>query len=475
MVFITAGMGGGTGTGAAPVVAEIAREMGILTVGVVTKPFAFEGHRRMQQAENGIEELRCKADSLVIIPNEHLKRVTDKKITFANAFQIADEVLLQAVQSFSGLIQNTGFINLDFADVRTIMKDGGLAHIGIGRAEGHGKAVAAAQMAITSPLMETGIDSAQGILISIIGSNNISLEEVEQAASHIQNSVYPDANIIFGAAFDESMNDGIRVTVIATGFDKRAEIGENNNNIPETQPELAGKSDSARNADEFSLSDDSETDPHSPSIKNPEAQELTETADDYDQPLSSQAQWIESKPEYDESEYDDSEYDTRKNVDNDLLDKLLSIFSPGKGNRVSRNALRGIHSENTRHYGIDEYMDYREDAETFTGYMLRIIKERGLKEADVYNSVFMDRKLFNKIRNDLNYQPSKRTAMLLAIALRLNLAETQEFIGKAGYVISRSNKIDLIVEYFIQEGNYNILEINEMLHKFGLQLLLKCD
>ncbi len=220
MVFITAGMGGGTGTGAAPVVAEIARELGVLTVGVVTKPFGFEGARRMRAAEAGIEELRDKVDSLVIIPNERLKYATDQKITFANAFEIADDVLRQAVQSISDLIRDTGFINLDFADVTAIMKDAGLAHMGVGRAAGKNKAEEAARMAISSPLLETSIDGARGVLINVTGSMDIGLEEVEQAATLVQDAVHPDALTIFGAAFDENLDDEIRVTVIATGFDE---------------------------------------------------------------------------------------------------------------------------------------------------------------------------------------------------------------------------------------------------------------
>ena len=220
MVFITAGMGGGTGTGAAPVVAEIARELGVLTVGVVTKPFSFEGRRRMMQAEKGVEELRSRVDSLVIIPNERLKYATDQKITFANAFEIADDVLRQAVQSISDLIRDTGFINLDFADVTAIMKDAGLAHMGVGRAAGKNKAEEAARMAISSPLLETSINGAHGVLINVTGSMDIGLDEVEQAASLVQEAVHPDALTIFGATFDETLDDEIRVTVIATGFDK---------------------------------------------------------------------------------------------------------------------------------------------------------------------------------------------------------------------------------------------------------------
>ncbi len=218
MVFITAGMGGGTGTGAAPVVAEAAREQGVLTVGVVTKPFGFEGRRRMTQAEQGIEELRDKVDSLVIIPNDRLKYATDQKITFANAFAIADDVLRQAVVSISDLIRDTGFINLDFADVTAVMKDAGLAHMGVGRAAGKGKAEEAARMAISSPLLETSIQGARGVLINVTGSMDIGLEEVEQAACLVQEAVSPDALTIFGATFDENLDDEIRVTVIATGF-----------------------------------------------------------------------------------------------------------------------------------------------------------------------------------------------------------------------------------------------------------------
>ena len=223
MVFITAGMGGGTGTGAAPIVADIAKEQDILTVGVVTKPFRFEGSRRMKQAEGGIAELRNKVDSLVIIPNERLKLASDTKITMQNAFEIADDVLQQAVQSISDLIKNTGFINLDFADVSAVMKDAGRAHMGVGRAAGKDKAEAAAKMAISSPLLETSINGARGVLINVTGSMDIGLEEGETAANLVQEAAHPDANIIFGAAFDDSLEDELRVTVIATGFDEKDE------------------------------------------------------------------------------------------------------------------------------------------------------------------------------------------------------------------------------------------------------------
>ena len=219
MVFVTCGMGGGTGTGGAPIVSEVAREQGILTVGVVTKPFGFEGRRRMQQAEAGISQLMGRVDSLVIIPNDRLKHATDQKITFANAFEIADDVLRQAVESISDLIKNVGFINLDFADVTAVMKNAGLAHMGVGRAAGKGKAEEAARLAVSSPLLETSINGAKGVLVNVTGSMDIGLEEVETAANLVQQAANPDANIIFGATFDESLEDEIRVTVIATGFD----------------------------------------------------------------------------------------------------------------------------------------------------------------------------------------------------------------------------------------------------------------
>jgi cell division protein FtsZ len=226
MVFVTCGMGGGTGTGGSPIVADVAREMNILTVGVVTKPFGFEGNRRMRQAEAGIKELKDKVDSLVIIPNDRLKHATDQKITFANAFEIADDVLRQAVESISDLVKNVGFINLDFADVTSVMKDAGLAHMGVGRAAGANKAEEAAKMAISSPLLETSIVGARGVLVNVTGDMNIGLEEVEVAATLVQEAANPDANIIFGATFDESLEDEIRVTVIATGFDEKDVEGE---------------------------------------------------------------------------------------------------------------------------------------------------------------------------------------------------------------------------------------------------------
>ncbi len=220
MVFITAGMGGGTGTGAAPIIADLCKEAGILTVGVVTKPFKFEGARRMEQAESGITSLEDKVDSLVIIPNDRLKYVTDQKITFKNAFGIADDVLKQAVSSISDLV---GFsegilIHLDFADVTAIMKDAGHAHMGVGRASGKDKAEAAARIAVSSPLLETSIDGATRVLINVTGSSDLSLEEVETAANIVMEAANKDANIIFGSAVDDSMQDEMSVTVIAASF-----------------------------------------------------------------------------------------------------------------------------------------------------------------------------------------------------------------------------------------------------------------
>jgi len=222
MVFITAGMGGGTGTGAAPVIANLAKEMGILTVGIVTKPFDFEGKHRMLQAEEGIKELSEHVDSLVVIPNERLKYFSEQKITLANAFDAADDVLRQGVKSISELIKIPGFINLDFADVTAIMRDAGHAHMGVGRASGKDKAEQAANAAISSPLLETTIDGAHGVIISITSSPDIGLDEVEQASTFISNAAHPDANIIWGVAFDETLNDEMEITVIATGFGRDA-------------------------------------------------------------------------------------------------------------------------------------------------------------------------------------------------------------------------------------------------------------
>ena len=218
MVFVTAGMGGGTGTGAAPIIAAAAKEMGILTVGIVTKPFSFEGKHRMDQAEEGIKELAEHVDSLVVIPNDRLKYYSDEPITLANAFDAADDVLRQGVKSISELIKVPGFINLDFADVSAIMRDAGHAHMGVGRANGKDKAKNAAAAAVSSPLLETTIEGAHGVIISITSSPDIGLDEVEEASSLISNAAHPDANIIWGVAFDDTLQDEMIITVIATGF-----------------------------------------------------------------------------------------------------------------------------------------------------------------------------------------------------------------------------------------------------------------
>lgn len=218
MVFVTAGMGGGTGTGAAPTVAACAKEMGILTIGVVTKPFTFEGKKRLAQAERGIESLKGKVDTLVVIPNDKLLQIIDRKTSIIDAFRMADDVLRQGVQGISDLIANPGLVNLDFADVKTIMLNTGMAHMGIGRASGENRAEDAAKQAIQSPLLETSIEGARGVIINITGSSSLGLQEVNTAAELVQRSVDPEANIIFGTVIDESLEDELLITVIATGF-----------------------------------------------------------------------------------------------------------------------------------------------------------------------------------------------------------------------------------------------------------------
>ena len=219
MVFITAGMGGGTGTGAAPVIAQIAKEMGKLTVGVVTKPFTFEGRKRMKQAETGIEELKSKVDTLITIPNDRLLQVVQKNTSMLQAFSIADDVLRQAIQSVSELIKVPGIINLDFADVKRIMGDKGLAHIGIGSAKGDNKAIEAVRQAIESPLLETSIVGARGVILNISGGLDLSLVEINEASNIIYESCHEDVDLIFGANVKEDLGDEVTVTVIATGFD----------------------------------------------------------------------------------------------------------------------------------------------------------------------------------------------------------------------------------------------------------------
>ena len=238
MVFITAGMGGGTGTGAAPVIAEIAHDMGILTIGVVTKPFEFEGKRRINQAQEGITRLKEKVDALLVIPNERLRTI-NPDITFLNAFAAADEVLMQAVQSISDLINIKGVINLDFADVTSIMKDAGYAHMGIGRASGEGKAEKAAKDAITSPLLETSINGARGVIVNFLVPPNIDLKDINNASAMIHDAAADDVNLIWGVAFDESLEDEICITVIATDFDH-----ESGYSIP-TVPSMAAEKEKA--------------------------------------------------------------------------------------------------------------------------------------------------------------------------------------------------------------------------------------
>ena len=223
MVFITTGMGGGTGTGAAPVVAKVAKEMGMLTIGIVTKPFAFEGKKRLTQAEAGIAALSQYVDSLVIIPNERLKQVSDKPITMINAFEIADDVLSHGVQSISELINVPGYINLDYADVTSVMQDAGYAHMGVGYATGKEKAECAAKAAISSPLLETSISGAKGILGNITASPDISMDEIDIACTMIANEAHEDATVIWGVAFDPEMEDAMKVTIIATGFENNHE------------------------------------------------------------------------------------------------------------------------------------------------------------------------------------------------------------------------------------------------------------
>jgi len=234
MVFITAGMGGGTGTGAAPFVARVAKELGILTVGIVTKPFAFEGTRKMTQAERGIEELLQEVDALIVIPNERLKLVTDAKITLANAFEMADGILKQGVQSITELIQGHGFINLDFADVTSNMKDAGYAHMCVASAKGKDKAETAARNAITSPLLETSIAGARKILLNFTADSNIDLEDIYRAADIIKEEAHPDVDIIWGVILDDTLQDELRIAVIASCFDENVTAAANKKQAPVT-------------------------------------------------------------------------------------------------------------------------------------------------------------------------------------------------------------------------------------------------
>jgi cell division protein FtsZ len=244
LVFITAGMGGGTGTGAAPVVAEIAKELGILTVGVVTKPFVFEGRKRMIHAEHGMSSLKGRVDTLVTIPNDRLLQVVDKKTPITEAFRVADDVLKQGVQGISDLITIPGLINLDFADVKTIMSNRGLAHMGIGKASGEGRAVEAAKQAISSPLLETTINGATGVLLNITGGPNLTLFEVNEAADKVKEAADPDAEIIFGAVINEDLGDDIIITVIATGFERHEpvkQVSKNENKVINNEEHVASR------------------------------------------------------------------------------------------------------------------------------------------------------------------------------------------------------------------------------------------
>jgi len=256
MVFITAGKGGGTGTGGAPVIAEIAKSLGALTIGVVTRPFSFEGRRRSTQAEAGIQKLKEKVDTLIIIPNDRLLQVADEKTTMLNAFQAADEVLLQGVQGITDLITTPGLINTDFADVKMIMTNAGSALMGIGHASGEGRAVNAARAAISSPLLEASIEGARGILLTISGPTDLGLFEVNEAAEIIGQAAHPDANIIFGSVIDDSLGDEVRITVIAAGFDRfegerRAPSEPASLGLRDEEPASSGSDD-----DDLGLDDD---------------------------------------------------------------------------------------------------------------------------------------------------------------------------------------------------------------------------
>lgn len=220
MVFVTAGEGGGTGTGGAPVVARIAKSIGALTVGIVTKPFAFEGKRRMSQAEVGVQALKDEVDTLIVVPNDRLLEISDRSVSMLEAFETADHVLLAGVQGITDLITTPGLINLDFADVKSVMQDAGTALMGIGSARGADRAIKAAELAVASPLLESSIEGAQGVLLSIQGGSNLGLYEISDAAKLVEEAVHPDANIIFGAVIDDSLGDEVRVTVIAAGFDE---------------------------------------------------------------------------------------------------------------------------------------------------------------------------------------------------------------------------------------------------------------
>ncbi|MFF9363457.1 cell division protein FtsZ [Streptomyces griseoluteus] len=242
MVFVTAGEGGGTGTGGAPVVANIARSLGALTIGVVTRPFTFEGRRRANQAEDGIAELREEVDTLIVIPNDRLLSISDRQVSVLDAFKSADQVLLSGVQGITDLITTPGLINLDFADVKSVMSEAGSALMGIGSARGDDRAVAAAEMAISSPLLEASIDGARGVLLSISGGSDLGLFEINEAAQLVSEAAHPEANIIFGAVIDDALGDEVRVTVIAAGFDGGQPPARRDNVLGSSSASSAGSS-----------------------------------------------------------------------------------------------------------------------------------------------------------------------------------------------------------------------------------------
>jgi cell division protein FtsZ len=241
MVFVTAGEGGGTGTGGAPVVANIARSLGALTIGVVTRPFTFEGRRRANQAEDGIAELREEVDTLIVIPNDRLLSISDRQVSVLDAFKSADQVLLSGVQGITDLITTPGLINLDFADVKSVMSEAGSALMGIGSARGDDRAVAAAEMAISSPLLEASIDGARGVLLSISGGSDLGLFEINEAAQLVSEAAHPEANIIFGAVIDDALGDEVRVTVIAAGFDGGQPPARRENVLSSTSGSSSGR------------------------------------------------------------------------------------------------------------------------------------------------------------------------------------------------------------------------------------------
>ena len=248
LVFITAGMGGGTGTGAAPVIAQIAKELGILTVGIVTKPFAFENRKRMENAEKGISELKKYVDTIVIIPNERLATILPEKITLVDAFRYADDVLRQGIQGISDLIVFPGMINLDFADIETVMKNRGLAHMGIGRGKGENKTLEAVRQAVASPLIETTIEGATGVVLNIKGGSDITLREVTEAANMVKEVIDPSCNLIFGSSIDPEMHDEVEITIIATGFKGKDDEEEDKK---QEEPEAENLKEEEKEEDEF--------------------------------------------------------------------------------------------------------------------------------------------------------------------------------------------------------------------------------